>query len=110
MPYDFPLRAFASTGIVETQWAIVKKLTSPLELSVQEFVSCSGNAGCNGGSIEKTLHWLANATYYEKVTNNNAVYAVQYFSISQEQLSIFIKKIRINNMLSRHYGVSHNKN
>ncbi|CAB4019593.1 Cathepsin O, partial [Paramuricea clavata] len=53
--------AFASTGVVETQWAIAKKLTSPLELSVQEFVSCSHNAGCNGGTIRNTLYWLENA-------------------------------------------------
>ena len=56
-------RAFAATGVVETQWAIARNLTSPLQLSVQEFVSCSGNAGCKGGSIKKTLFWLENATY-----------------------------------------------
>ncbi|XP_028397783.1 cathepsin O-like [Dendronephthya gigantea] len=55
--------AFAATGVVETQWAIEKNLASPLQLSVQEFVSCSGNAGCLGGSTEKTLEWLMISRY-----------------------------------------------
>ena len=44
---------------METQWAITKNMTSPLDLSVQELISCSNNAGCHGGSIDRTLKWLA---------------------------------------------------
>ena len=58
-------RAFASAGVVETQWAIAKNMASPLDLSIQELVSCSGEAGCEGGSIQKTLSWLENATYID---------------------------------------------
>lgn len=55
--------AFSATGVVETQWAIAKDMSTPLELSVQELVSCSENAGCEGGTIIGTLDWLANSRF-----------------------------------------------
>lgn len=64
---DVLFRAFSSTGVVETQWAIAKNLISPFELSVQEFVSCSDKAGCEGGSVARTLEWLEYARYHSEV-------------------------------------------
>ena len=43
-------------------------MSTPLELSVQELVSCSENAGCEGGSIIGTLDWLANSRFSGQVS------------------------------------------
>ena len=78
------LRAFASTGVVETQWAIAKNMKSPLDLSIQEFVSCSGNAGCEGGSIKSTLSWLERARYDNQVSHCYCI----VFTVYTDSISI----------------------
>lgn len=51
-------------------------LRIPLELSVQEFVSCSDNAGCNGGSIQRTLEWLETARFNGSQVGSTSLFFV----------------------------------
>ena len=49
-------RAFTATECVETQWAIAGHTL--IDLSVQEFISCSKSSGCSGGNTMAALTWL----------------------------------------------------
>jgi C1A family cysteine protease len=70
--------AFATTGMLESRYAIVTNTTGKetlLQLSEQQLLDCSkpyGNMACGGGNIRNSINYLSNNTTKHVLLSENA--------------------------------------